>query len=374
MRTKKFKRLNTGRDGITTLIAVLAIGAFALGSALTISLGALSGLSKNINIVSGDQKFFTAESFMSEGIYQYVKEIEATGVSTYTPLPPDLMNGVESGAITVTPLSWPYVIIRGDAENGNGRRIVKEVVSVFPEGQAFKYAVYAENLLNFGGSVAVNGNVFANNGIGFTGNNAEVNGDAFTPGTIPAGGTDNVLGEIFTGVDVIAPPVINTTPYKDAAIAAGTYFTDDDAAESYLGNQIRDAVIFVDDPYADKTKIAGSNTALNGSIVVLGNLELSGGVYSATGNYAAVVVYGDLRITGGTTINGVVYVAGETSFGSGNNVINGSLVSAQGASQTDVTGNSTINYDPALATTWPDLAGLDTTTVEAPIVIDWGEE
>ena len=65
---------------------------------------------------------------------------------------------------------------------------------------------------------------------------------------------------------------------------------------------------------------------------------------------------------------------GSTSFGGGNNVINGSLISAGGASVTDVTGSATINYDPNLATVWPDLTGLNTTSAKEPEVILWEEE
>src|SRR3989344_3822940 len=137
MRVITKKQFNTKPDGIATLLVILWIGAFALGSALTMSLGTLSGVSKNINTISGDQKFFTAESGMGEGIYQYVKEIETTGASAYVPGDLELLNNVVSGNIEVTPLTWPYVLVRGSAENERGQRSVKKLVSVFPEGFAF---------------------------------------------------------------------------------------------------------------------------------------------------------------------------------------------------------------------------------------------
>ncbi|MDP3963168.1 MAG: hypothetical protein Q8Q39_01590, partial [bacterium] len=83
--------------------------------------------------------------------------------------------------------------------------------------------------------------------------------------------------------------------------------------------------------------------------------------------------YGNLRVAGGTTINCVVYVLGETSFGSGNNTINGSLISAGGAS-VDVTGSATINYDPAVGVEWESLTGLNTSTTSQPEIILWEEE
>ena len=133
-------------------------------------------------------------------------------------------------------------------------------------------------------------------------------------------------------------------------------------------------LIYVEDLGGDKTNIGGIGTNLFGSLVIIGDLNITGGLITASDNYAAVVVEGDLKIAGGTTINGIVYVTGATSFGAGNNTINGSLISAGGTSVTDLTGNATINFDPDVYAAWQDIEGLDTTSTEEPRILEWLEE
>jgi len=87
-----------------------------------------------------------------------------------------------------------------------------------------------------------------------------------------------------------------------------------------------------------------------------------------------VIVEGDLTVLGGATINGIVYVRGTTSFGAGNNTVNGSLISVGGISATDITGNTTINYVPLPIEDLDDMPGLVTTSSSPPKVVEWGEE
>ncbi len=358
--------------GVITLMAVLGVGLFALGAALTVATGVLSELAANQDTIAGDQVFYSGESNAGEGAYQYLT------ASSYASGTPTLLNDTSTGSITVIPLSWPYVRAKGHAGNGTTRRIVSHIITVFPEGFAFDYAVYAQNNLVFGGNITVNGNVFANNGInGGNSNSVNLNGDAFSPEEI-IDSKNNIDGISVTGVDPIPPPTINPGEYRLAAQAidpetgTSTLFSSSNDAETYLNNKSRKAVVFVSD--TQKTKIQGNSTNLVGSLVTMGDLDITGGTFSATGSYAAIVVYGNLKIAGGATINGIVYAAGSTSFGGGNNTINGSLISAGGASVTDLTGTATINFDPVVAANWQSLTGLDTSTTSAPEVILWGEE
>ncbi|MDO8558302.1 MAG: hypothetical protein Q7S09_03900 [bacterium] len=357
----KFSNRNPER-GVITLMAVLGVGLFALGAALTMATGVLSELATNQDTVAGDQVFYTGESNAGEGAYQYLS------TSSYASVAPTLLNDTSTGSVVIVPLAWPYVRARGHAGNGTTRRIVSRIITVFPEGQAFDYAVYSNEEMNFGGNATVNGDVYATDEIDFTGASAEVNGNAFSPGDVE---TDNVNGFSVTGVDVIEPPRIFIEPYRDMAIAAGTHFTSTPLARSFLNNNITHniAVVVEDIP---ELKLQNS-TSSTGSLVTLHDLELTGGTYTAAGGRPAIIVYGNLKIAGGTTINGIVYVEGSTTFGSGTNTINGSLISVGGAS-VDVTGNAVINFDPQYVADWDLLPGLDTSTTSTPEVISWGEE
>ena len=352
------------KNGIISLAAVLGVGLFSLGTALMIAFVALAEFKENQDAILGDQSFYTADSGVMEGTYQY---IHAT--SSYSGSPFLLLNNSSDSEITVTSLIWPYVEVRGSAENLRTSRTVVNTISVFPEGFAFDYAVYSQNNLNFGGNIIVNGNVFANNGINFSGASAEINGDAFSPTEITD--TDNINGESISFVNPIPAPQINLDPYFEAASLGGTFFDTSAEAETYLNGETKEAIMFVDD--LGKTKIQGTNTNLTGSLVTRGSLDITGGTYTAEDNYLAIIVEGDLKIAGGAVINGIVYVSGSTSFGGGNNIINGSLISAGGAS-VDINGSAIINYDPILAESWQNLIGLNLTSTTTPIIINWREE
>ncbi|PIR70059.1 MAG: hypothetical protein COU46_03495 [Candidatus Niyogibacteria bacterium CG10_big_fil_rev_8_21_14_0_10_42_19] len=158
------------------------------------------------------------------------------------------------------------------------------------------------------------------------------------------------------------------------AVASSTYYATTSIAEAHVNGQtINSEVVYIDDD-GTKANIGNTNTNFTGSLVKIGNPDLTGGVFNSFGNFATIVVYGNLKISGNTTINGIVYVTGETSFGGGTNTINGSLISAGGTSVTDLTGNATINFDPTVYASWQDITGLNTTSTESPRVVGWTEE
>ncbi|MDP2676665.1 MAG: hypothetical protein Q8O83_03195 [bacterium] len=361
------KTPRTTEQGIISLIAIFGVGLFALGAVLSISTGTLAELVKNKNAVTGSQAFYTAESAMQEGAYQFVGEVNETQNENFRTLDYFTLNNSAESGVIISDLGWPYAEARGAASNGDTNRTVIHTITIFPEGLAFDYAVYAQHELNFGGSSEINGNIFANDGIDFTGNNAEVNGDAFSPEEFTD--TDNITGDAISGVEPIPPPTLDTDEYRDAA---NQIFPDSHDAEDFLNNQEQTARIFIED--IGETKIQGNNTVLQGFFATMGDLDISGGIITADDTYAALVVMGNLKISGGTTINGVVYVTGNTTFGSGNNVINGSLISAGAVSVTAITGNATINYDADATANWENLAGLNTVSTEEPRIIRWEEE
>lgn len=353
--------------GIMSLAVIFVVGLFGLGTALTIATIALVGLNKNYNTNSGNKSFYAAETAAQEGAYRYINDPSSYPDGVYSS---PLINNVTLGTFTVANLTWPYVEIKGTAGNNLTQREVVYTLTKFTEGMAFYYAIYSNNNLEFGGNANIDGNIFANTEIDFHGN-ALVNGDAFSPETIED--VDNILGDIFSDLDPIPPPEINLQPYYDAAEANFTLFATATDAETYLNNQTREGVVFVEQTVG-KTKIQGTNTNLTGSLVVLNSLDLTGGTYTATSNYAALVVQGDLKIAGGAVIYGIVYVKGSTSFGAGGGRIEGSLISAGAINDTELTGNADIIFDPTITGNWQNLIGLSTTTMAAPRIIGWNEQ
>lgn len=356
--------------GIISLVTVFAVGLFALGTSLTLATGALGELAKNRDTNSGDQSLYSAEANTREGAYQFQNDPTYAGGASL------LLNDTTTSSITATSLGWPYAKVKGEAENPLTNRKVSHVITVYPEGLAFDHAVYAQDSLVFKGNLTVaSGSVFANTGIDFDGASAEILGNAYSGGEIDEHDEDSVGGETVAAVAYIPAPQIDLEPYRDAAAAttpSSTLFFSSSDAKNYLNGQTRDAVVFVD--ATTKTTISSSDTNLTGSLVTMGDLDLLGGTYQVWPDYVAIIVEGDLKIAGGTTIYGIVYVKGSTSFGGGNNTITGSLISAGGASVTDLTGNATIYYDPDIATSFQNLEGLNTTSTTTPRILLWEEE
>ena len=316
-----------------------------MGTALTVYTGALSQLTHNRNIASGDQTFYSANAGSAEGAYQLLNSNPDTYLNGTI-----LLNNM-SGVISVTSSDdGADALVKGIADNGRNYRQVRYTVRVFPELLAFTYGIYTPNAINLSGNVTVNGDAFATNGVDVQGH-AEVNGNIVEnePSVIPS---------------------LDPDPYREAAELSSTVFETPAEAEEYLDGEEKTAIIFVED--TGETKIESNNTNLTGSLWVEGDLEISGGSFTAIDYYAAIVVQGDLTIHGNPEINGIIYVAGSTSIGSGNITINGSLISAGDTSIIDLNGNITINYDPEISENWEDIVGLNPTT-HSPEIISWEE-
>ncbi|MFH1451121.1 MAG: hypothetical protein ABIF89_00755 [bacterium] len=358
--------------GIISLIVLFGVGLFALATSLTISLGSLMELAKNRNNFLGTRSSYAAETAATEGFYAYQSDTNYPGGNSAENTSP-LINETESSSIEVIPLTWPEVEIKGMADNKISHRETVYTINVFPEGMAFNYAAYAQNSLNIGGSVLIDGSIFANNEIVINGSSAQVTEDVFSATNVDSG-NGNIGGEIFSNVTPLPAPQINIEDYRDAATQ---YFEDIAEAKTYTNGLNGTEIIFIEPPEGTGNIIIHVNK-LEGSLIVKGGPEttlvLNGGEYAATDNYAAIVVEGNLRLAGNVEINGVVYVSGSTSFGGGDNVINGSLVSVGGASVIDFTGHTTINYDPSIAETWANLTGLEPTSTQSPRIIRWREE
>ena len=309
---------------------IFTLGFFSLSLAVGSTVGSLIELKKNRETISGDQSFYTAEAAVREGIYQYVQEY------TYSP---DVSLNNSDGLFTVIP-DWPYVEVEGSAENYLTNRTVKNTLLLFPAGAAFDYAVYSENDLTIkgGSNNIIIGDIFSNANIDCSGN-PNIQGNSFANGSI-----SNNCGEedsINEGEDIIEPPNINPDYYEEIATCIST---PDNAMADCLSEPPTEGVVFIEDTENPESETSLQNIDVVGNLTVIGDLSLTGGCsVSTTDDYIALVVDGDLKISGDNTIKGIVYVSGNTSFGHGNTTIIGSLISVEGA-ETDISGSVTIDY------------------------------
>ena len=366
------------QKGVITLIFLLVVGFFALGLAMTSGTKTILELKKNINTISADQSFYTAEAAVSEGIYQYINDDEYSGGNF------QLINNVLNSSTSVTDVGWPYVEVKGVAENNLTHREVVYTLNVFPEGLAFINAIFSEGNLSLSGNFNVScenpsgdpcdGNVFSNNNIILSGS-SEIEGDTLAVGQINQTG-DHVNGEEISGVEYTPYPTLDLQPYEDEANANSTFYDDADLAETVIDGNSITGVVFIHDE-DDSISLNEAATNLTGSLVVKNNnLRLNGGTYSATGdyeNYAAIVVDGgNLEIMGNVEINGIIYVTGNATVGAGTVTIRGSLISTGGV--VDGVGNVNVIFDPEIASNWQYLTGLVKTTTSTPQIIGWEEQ
>jgi hypothetical protein len=319
--------------GVISIIAVLSIGIFALGTSLVLAQGVLQQMTINRSNVSTYQAFYTAESGAGEGIYNFKNDLSYRDRN-------DTLSGINglSANISADHIVNGYANIISESTNGDNHRNVKVTLRNFPddEGFAFDYGLYTPQVIDFHGNVTINGPVFATNGT-----EGEESGSVDVNGPIIKNQTADI-------------PIIDDVSYI-AESQPDTYFTNVVQAQEYIkDNPGINKVIFVDNTNLMKVQ----NINLNGTLWTNGNLKLSsGGIITAGANHIALFVGGDLEITGGVTINGIVYVLGETTIGAGNVVINGSLISMGGAG-IDVGGTFTVNYQPSILDFWQDLVGL----------------
>lgn len=355
--------------GIISLVVIMTIGLFALATVSVSLVAALNEFAKERDITQSNNTLYASEAAAREGIYQYRESFLDDG----DVLALANINDMQNESVEINDLAWPYTEVIARVNNDPGyNRTILYVMNNFPEGEAFNHAVYSENAVTLGGNASVTGSVLANNDIELSGN-AEINGDAYSLN--PIEDTSNITGEAFVTDDFMPVPLIDLSKYSDEAALAGTFFDNEDDANDYIDDNIKNKTISTNMYVKNvaEVEITGNDTALTGSIATEGDLKITGGTFTASPNHIALIVMGDLRITGSPVINGIVYVAGTTTFSGGTPVINGSLISSSNIT-TDITGNVEIIYDSDYIGELEDILGLVTTSTAKPIISSWKEE
>jgi cytoskeletal protein CcmA (bactofilin family) len=305
--------------------------------------------------------------------YQFIQELATQGTSTYAGESVLPLTQMIASDITLSPAAdpaLPYVSVIATAENSRSKREVVRTITLLPEALAFNYALYTHGDLRLSGSAVVDGDVYSNATISAEGASA-IDGDTFSVGTTTTAGSGDITGIVAEAVSSIPPPQVDTEPYRQLASSQETVFSTANTARAYLNNRNQTATVVVEG--GEELRLSSNNTALVGTLVTDGDLELTGGTFTAPPGALAVIVRGNLRMSGGVTINGIAYVSGTTTIGAGNNRINGSLISVGGLTLTSIAGNSRINFDPTIADTWQQLLGLVTTSAALPRMIRWDE-
>ena len=314
--------------GIISLVAILTIGILALSAVTISSIGSLKELTKNRNNVMGEQSFYTAEAAAREGIYQYKKNS-----ASYSGGNAILLNDSSTAQITVNSLPWPYGEVIGvavnDMPNGTTSRKVIFTTTVFPEGQAFDYAIFSDDSIDI------------------KSNSAIITGDVLSNSAIDDD-HDRISGLKFENTNPpLVPPQIDIEAYRNAP--GVTFF--------------------------EEKKV--TNPSVSGTLAVIGDLEITTSKnYTATPDYdyPAIIVKGKLTLNGGN-VRGIIYVDGNVDI-SGNPQVEGTIL-ATGTTEISGGGNppANIKYNPELVSGWTELLGLNhESTYSEPKIIRWREE
>lgn len=167
------------------------------------------------------------------------------------------------------------------------------------ENVAFNYAIQGgEGGINVFGGPEIQGSLYSNANITFTGSAHEVSGSASAHGTVSPNPNPRVHGPITTGVPIIPLPDINTDYWKEIAsqgnVISGSYVPP--SGTTTMG----------------PTKITGSfqmssqNQKINltGPLYIQGSAHISGGEFildsSLGSNGTIIIVDGQVDVSGGT--------------------------------------------------------------------------
>jgi len=364
------KESTTTENGSMMLGIVFGLGMLGIGIAASTLLFATNSVTDNAIAGSGVRSLITADSASREGIYRVLKDYADDDVVTFTGTSIPLLNGTASADVTVSG-TWPIYEIKSTSNNPRTTRVVVATLDLFPSAFAFDQAVYTNGSLELTGSGQVNGDVYATEGIDFSSGGSNVDGNAYSPNGIDEHNDSSVAGEDIDNYGTVLPPDIDTTPYFTEATTNGDYYADGTTAGNVLKNANSAGTFYID----DSVEIEGATTNLDGTLVVDGDLTLKGGTYTAdSSNPLVIYVTGNLTLSGGVEVNGIIFVEGETSVGTGNAEITGSLISVNSGNSMTVTGSFDVTYDPTYAEDWQDIVGIDTESGTDPSISDWHEE
>jgi len=334
--------------GIISIAMVFGVGFFALSLALTMAVKNLAETAKNSDSKRGSEAFYLSESAMREGYYQYKKDPSYSGDNSIS---------LNKNFLTRTVISndeWPYKKLLGIADGKNTHRETVYKIE-FPESIPFDCAIYSNNNLRINGGNGLN---VTNGGKIFVRNNFINKG--------------NINVEVVNSSPFDIPnPEIDIEEYLTKAENDGLLvsFAKAEDAIDHLGEN-NNEVLYIEE--SNPKKDPKLNTNFTGSLVTESNLEINGGTYNAINNYATFIVNGDLKFSGDSTINGIVFVKGETNFTGGNTTINGSLISLGEIGLLTLGGSVTINYN---SSDWKNLAGLQYLVASSsPKIIQWLEQ
>jgi len=349
---------NKNQKGVISIIAVLSIGIFALGTSLMVAKGVLQQLVVNRNNVSTYQAFYTAESGANEGVYRFINDEsyrDQTDTLSGTDSPNDLTANISAGHFVNG-----YATIIGDSSSNDNFRKITTTVRNYPDDPAFvfNYGLYTPMVINMNGSASISGDIFAYEEFYCKGKEDNAKCE------------DNINGDIIEYEDYEFPE------FEEKLYPTEKNFCD---AIDYLeGKHVEDFVHIGSAECKKGGKPVNrviNNIDLKGALKVDGDLKLTGGLIEATDDYLALIVNGNLELTGGITIKGVIYVTGETEIGTGGAEIDGSLISLQ---QIKITGNLEIDYDESILDIWQDLInqedGPDLYNDFVPEIDRWDEK
>jgi len=228
----------SSQQGVIIVGVVFVLGMFAIGAVTLVASSITSGIVKNVNSSSGLKTQLSAESVLREGAYQIVNGVDPDMYSGS--IPP--INYVLSNSVTVQDIGYPNLLITGDSDNSRSYRKMIYAVSLFPESAVFDHAVYAQNNLDLGGNITINGSTFANGDIDISGN-AEINGDAYSVGEISD--ESAVTGDATQGVEGVSPPEVDTSYFYDIANSDGTVFSSADADAYTDGEIVENKIVYI---------------------------------------------------------------------------------------------------------------------------------
>jgi cytoskeletal protein CcmA (bactofilin family) len=202
-------------------------------------------------------------------------------------------------------------------------------------GTVFDHHIHSNGSLRLNGGVTLDGTLEAAGNVRLIGSNV-VTGDVRYGGTYNTTGGTTIGGDVLEGTDVLPMPTIDLAYYRSQAVEV---YTDD---HTFAGTtDFPDGIVYVEGDVHLSGQVSGT-----GTLVVNGNVTITGSVtYGEEGSELAIVSTGQVSISGGSEVHGIIYAHNVQStagwVGTGNVTVYGAVI----ADTIDSNGALVLHYE-----------------------------
>lgn len=293
---KNFKLKNGGSVWVGLLLVMVFL--ITLGLALYIDVVTTIVQTKR------SEQVLVAQSLSDAGIEKAVWKLNQTGGSYTGEIDIDMTTGTLDINVTSIDSQTKSVLATAYVPSKTNPKVTRKVrsrISATPNEQdvSFHYAIQAgTGGINVSGSSEIDGNLFSNGNVTFSGGGYDVTGDVSAHGIVSPDPNPRVHGTITTGVPEVSLPQVDIDAWENYAS------TGDTISGSYSPSG---TVNLGPTKITGSFSMSGSGTTVNlgGPLYIQGAVNISGGTFRLSDSLGSsgtiIIVDGAVSISGGAS-------------------------------------------------------------------------